>query len=383
MSPAPWWQRSNRAPPTSRRVTGQPFETLVAEWMLAVYLDDLPGFTPLSHAPPLFVLGIPHRLPEQLLRPGQAVRAGVPLHPGERERDAVLAVPARCGAGAASTSRSPCRAGTAAVDVLVARAAGGDELDPRSSRESRSRASAEGMRRPIRRILVGILVVAVGLFVSFGTAWLVSDEVRYLTRAGAEEARILERARPLEQVIDDPGTDAGDARPAHAGRRGPRLRRFARFRRGRHLHHLHRRRARHAAARRVGVIRSLHLSPHLEVSHRGQGARTRDSSTRAWRAPRRTRLEQRGFDIYLRPSGAYATLGWFKDPLLSTALTRDSMELAATVFHEMAHNTLYVKSATAVQRELRAVRRVPRGGAVLHRAGRHHRRAPRPRSLGR
>ena len=53
-------------------------------------------------------------------------------------------------------------------------------------------------------------------------------------------------------------------------------------------------------------------------------------------------LKQQGDDVAIAGVWAYSTLGWFDDPLLNTMLQHDDADLIGTLFHELAHQTVYV-----------------------------------------
>ena len=55
-------------------------------------------------------------------------------------------------------------------------------------------------------------------------------------------------------------------------------------------------------------------------------------------------LAQEGLDVTVGGVPAYSTLGKFADPVLSTMLAYGDKELAAMIFHELAHQLLYVKN---------------------------------------
>jgi len=54
-------------------------------------------------------------------------------------------------------------------------------------------------------------------------------------------------------------------------------------------------------------------------------------------------LQVQGFDVVVDGVPAYSTLGKFADPVLSSMLRYGDDELAATIFHELAHQLLYVR----------------------------------------
>ena len=59
------------------------------------------------------------------------------------------------------------------------------------------------------------------------------------------------------------------------------------------------------------------------------------------------RLREEGNDVYLGGVPAYSTLGWFDDPLLSTFIRYSDVQLARLMFHELAHQRIYLKGDTA------------------------------------
>lgn len=70
-------------------------------------------------------------------------------------------------------------------------------------------------------------------------------------------------------------------------------------------------------------------------------------------------LQQEGYDVAISGAWAYSTLGWFDDPLLNTMLRDDESEVIGTLFHELAHQQVYIDDdssfneafATAVEQE--------------------------------
>ncbi|HUF26876.1 MAG TPA: aminopeptidase [Gemmatimonadaceae bacterium] len=190
--------------------------------------------------------------------------------------------------------------------------------------------------RPLR---IGAMISGCIVLVLIG--FLMTPTGCYLGRAGWEEAKILAGRRPIEALVADPTLDdatraklrivlaarafAADSLSLAAGRS---FTMFTKLERDTLLLLL-------SAARRDALEARTWWFPIVgRVPYKGFF-----HFDQAHREARR--LESDGYDTFLRPASAFSTLGWFNDPLLSTTLRLDSLELTNTVIHELVHNTFY------------------------------------------
>jgi len=182
------------------------------------------------------------------------------------------------------------------------------------------------------------------LLVLYGVAYAASGDVRYITRAAIAEADILRRRRPIVEVVGDTTTDAAT--------RGKLLLVVA---------------ARNWAEQSLALTAGETFTTFVALPRDTlvlvlSAARSDTLAAYTWdypivgRMPYRgffslrqaqaavSKLQRAGLDTYLRPASAFSSLGWFNDPLLSTTLRTDSADLAATVIHELLHNTVFIKN---------------------------------------
>jgi predicted aminopeptidase len=170
--------------------------------------------------------------------------------------------------------------------------------------------------------------------------------VDYYWQGIAGQADLLARAKPIAEVIETTPDPALKARLA----RVQAIRAFASSELGLPGNRSY---TDYADLGRPFVVWNVFAAPELSlaprqwcfpvagcVAYRGYFA---ESDARAEAA----RLAASGDDVHVSGVPAYSTLGYFADPVLSTFIRYREAELARLVFHELAHQVVYVKDDTS------------------------------------
>ena len=169
----------------------------------------------------------------------------------------------------------------------------------------------------------------------------------HYAQAISGQLEILAKRRPVEEALNDPATSA---LTKHQLKLAQRLRDFASQELALPDNHSYRR---YADLDRPFAVWNVFATPELSVEpkqwcfivagcvpYRGYFARDKAEQFAA-------SLKQNGYDVYVGGVPAYSTLGWFNDPLLNTFIHRSEAELAGLLFHELAHQKIYVNGDSA------------------------------------
>lgn len=186
-----------------------------------------------------------------------------------------------------------------------------------------------------------IAIVAVGFLPSACTS------LNYYAQAVRGQSELVFHRRSITAVVADPSTD-----PVLAARllQARQARRFATRRLGLPDNRSY---TRYVQLHRSNVVWNVFAAPRFSVdpilhcfpiagcvAYRGYFSEA---------AARRelAHVREHGDDADVGGVAAYSTLGWFADPILSSMLRWDDDELDGTIFHELAHQLIYVKNDTA------------------------------------
>ncbi len=168
-------------------------------------------------------------------------------------------------------------------------------------------------------------------------------QFKYYFQAAQGQYALWSDARPIDDWIGDPATD-----PRLKARleKAKLIRRFAVRELGLPDNASYKN---YAALKRQFVLWNVVATPELSlrpvqwcfpiagcVSYRGYYNKA-DAEAYA------DELRKEGHDVNVGGVPAYSTLGWFSDPLLSTFINHSDAELARLVFHELAHQVVYVQ----------------------------------------
>jgi predicted aminopeptidase len=173
------------------------------------------------------------------------------------------------------------------------------------------------------------------------------DTLSYYTQAVGGQLELISRARPIDAVLVDPGTSADLRLRLERART---VREYASRALGLPDNGSYRS---YADLGRPYVVWNVFAAPEFAttavkscfpvagcVSYRGFFAEA-DAQREA------AKQRAAGHDVLVLGTPAYSTLGWFDDPLLSTFIRYPESEVARLVFHELAHQVVYVKNDTA------------------------------------
>ena len=169
----------------------------------------------------------------------------------------------------------------------------------------------------------------------------------YYAQAVSGQMEILTKRRPIEEVLADPATSPETRRQLMLVQR---LRDFASQELALPDNRSYRT---YADLERPFAVWNVYAAPELSlepkrwcfiiagcVPYRGYFARDQAEQFAA-------SLKQKGYDVYVGGVLAYSTLGWFNDPLLNTFINRSEADLAGLLFHELAHQKIYVSGDSA------------------------------------